>query len=103
LTQKSTGAPPGTLVNTGLREVEEVYVHLIHYDTESFYCITELGSIPEDNSPENVTWYDVRGLHQIDLIKKLGKAYGMHPSSMEDVVDVHQRPKMESYKGGVLL
>lgn len=80
-------------------------MHLTRYDAESFHCITELDSIPEDNSPGNVTWYDVRGLHRIDLIKKLGKAYGVPPppSSMENVVDVHQRPKIESYKGGVLL
>lgn len=103
LTRKATGAPPGTLVYTGLQEMEEVHVHLMHYDADSFHCKTELDSIPEDNAPGKVTWYDVRGLHRVDLIEKLGQDYGMHPLALEDVVDVHQRPKMESYKDGILL
>jgi magnesium transporter len=103
LSRKATGAPPGTLVFTGHQEMEEVHVHLTHYDSEVFHCKTEIGSIPKDNAPGKVTWYDVRGLHRVDLIEKLGMAYGMHPLSLEDVVDVHQRPKMEPYKDGILL
>lgn len=103
VTRKAVGAPPGTLVFTGRREMEEVHVHLTHYDTEYFKCITELDSIPEDNAPGKITWYDVRGLHNVELIEKIGKTYGMHPLSLEDVVDVNQRPKMEPYKDGILL
>lgn len=103
LARKATGAPPGTLVYTGLQEMDQVHVHLTHYDADVFQCDTKLDAIPEDNAPGKVTWYDVRGLHRIDLIEKLGKTYGMHPLSLEDVLDVHQRPKMEPYKDGILL
>ena len=102
-TRKAAGAPPGTLVYTGRKEMEEVYVHLTHYDAEHFHCSTRVGEIPEDNAPGKVTWYDVRGLHKVELIEELGKAYGMHPLALEDVVDVQQRPKMEAYKDGILL
>ncbi len=80
LTRKSTDAPPGTLIYTGLQEMEEVHVHLMHYDAESFHRVNWLDSIPEDNAPGKVTWYDVRGLHRIDLMEKLGKAYGITTS-----------------------
>ncbi|MFT5998241.1 MAG: magnesium transporter [Neolewinella sp.] len=102
-TRRITGAPPGTLVYTGQQEMEEVHVHLTHYDGDNFHCATVTDEIPEDNAPGKTTWFDVRGLHRIELIEKLGKAYGMHPLALEDVVDVNQRPKMEAYKDGILL
>ncbi|MFK8163430.1 MAG: magnesium/cobalt transporter CorA [Lewinella sp.] len=103
INRTAAGAPPGTLVYTGKKEMEEVHVHLTHYDADHFHCSTMIGEIPEDNAPGKTTWYDVRGLHRVKLIEKLGKTYGMHPLALEDVVDVQQRPKMEIYKDGILL
>ena len=102
-TRKATGAPPGTMVYTGQREMEEVHVHLTNYGPDAFDCDTLIDAVPEDDIPEGITWYDVRGLHRTDLVEKLGSSYGMHPLSLEDVVDVHQRPKMEVFKDGILL
>ena len=98
-----SGAPPGTLIYTGRQEMDDVHVHLTHYGPERFNCTTLVNELPEDRSPLKVTWYDVRGLHEVNLIEKLGKSYGMHPLALEDVVDVYQRPKIETYKEGVLL
>lgn len=103
LLRKTVGAPPGTLVYTGQKEMEDVHVHLTHYDKDHFHCSTMTGEIPEDNAPGKITWYDVRGLHRVELIEELGKRYGMHPLALEDVVDVQQRPKMEPYKDGILV
>ena len=102
-TRKESGAPPGSLIYTGRKEMEEVHVHLTHYDSEVFSCETKVDAIPEDNAPGKVTWYDVRGLHRVKLIEELGNTYGMHYLSLEDVLDVNQRPKMEPFKDGILL
>jgi magnesium transporter len=45
----------------------------------------------------------MRGLHDLELVARLGKAHGMHPLALEDVVDVQQRPKMEVYDDGILM
>lgn len=103
LTRTAAGAPPGTLVYTGRKEMDEVHVHLTHYDPQHFHCTTIVDTIPEDNAPGKITWYDMRGLHRVDLVEQLGNAYGMHPLALEDVLDVQQRPKMEAYKDGILL
>jgi len=102
-TRQKAGAPPGTLVYTGRKEMEEVHVHMTHYDPGHFTCETAVDAIPEDNAPGKITWYDVRGLHDVALIEQLGKRYGIHPLALEDIVDVHQRPKMEAYENGILL
>lgn len=102
-TSKPKGAPPGTMVYTGPKQTEEVHVHLTHYDKDSFDCVTVRNAIPPDEGAGRITWYDVRGLHEVELIEQLGSRYGMHPLSLEDVVDIYQRPKMETYPDGILL
>jgi len=46
-----------------------------------------------------VTWVNVDGLGDAEVIQKLGEIFGLHGLAMEDVLDVHQRPKVEQYEG----
>jgi magnesium transporter len=48
-------------------------------------------------SVKPVLWVDVTGLADIDLILKLGETFGLSPLALEDVVNVHQRPKAEEF------
>ena len=50
-----------------------------------------------------VTWYDVRGVHDIGLIEKIGKKFSIHTLALEDIVDTQQRPKFEEYKKGLFI
>ena len=100
-----TGAPPGTLVYTGRQEMDETQVHLTQFgpDLEHYEHHLAVNELPTGESGNGVTWYDMRGLHAVGLVEQLGKRYDMHPLALEDVVDVLQRPKMETYQDGVLL
>ena len=44
-----------------------------------------------------VTWINVNGLGNADVIHELGEMFGLHRLALEDVVNVHQRPKVEDY------
>ena len=44
-----------------------------------------------------VVWVNVEGLADIELIRRLGELFGLHRLALEDVVNVHQRPKVEEY------
>jgi|AntRauTorckE5430_2_1112549.scaffolds.fasta_scaffold00345_10 magnesium transporter len=103
LTRKTSGAPPGTMIYTGSQQTEDVHVHLTRYNNDSYDCVTELNAIPPNEGTGSVSWYDVRGLHEVGLIEQIGSRYGMHPLALEDVVDIYQRPKMETYPDGILL
>ncbi len=43
------------------------------------------------------TWINLDGIHQLDIIEKLGKHFKIHPLVLEDVVNTGQRPKMEDF------
>ena len=45
----------------------------------------------------SVVWIAVEGLGDAETIQRLGKMFGLHPLALEDVVNVHQRAKVEPY------
>ncbi len=100
---KKAGLPPGSLVFTGHQKIERAEVRVIKYNGTE---INELSFDPDriQKTDEGSTiWFDVRGLHEIDLIEKFGPALDIHPLVLEDVLEVTQRPKFEEYPSGYFL
>jgi len=98
---KSTGAAPGSVIFTGKRKVEDTLVHRCTFDAENIKV--SHSSDPVTDEDYNVTWIDVRGIHDEEYISSLGLKFDLHPLILEDLVDVGQRPKMDEYKDAVLL
>eukprot|EP01022_Parablepharisma_sp_SALTPOND_P022633 TRINITY_DN4616_c0_g1_i1.p3 TRINITY_DN4616_c0_g1~~TRINITY_DN4616_c0_g1_i1.p3 ORF type:complete len:303 (+),score=117.73 TRINITY_DN4616_c0_g1_i1:553-1461(+) len=44
-----------------------------------------------------VTWFQVEGVHQVEVIGRLGEIFGLHPLVQEDIVNTLQRPKLEEF------
>jgi len=44
-----------------------------------------------------VTWINVAGLHQIEVLEKLNECFGLHPLVLEDILNTTQRPKIEDF------
>jgi len=97
--RKKLGLPPGTLVFEGEQKVDKARITLIDYDEANFQE-KEVEKI-EDCFPfkdePTVTWINVDGLHDIELVEKLGKHFDIHPLVLEDIVSVGQRPKMDDF------
>ncbi len=45
----------------------------------------------------NVVWIDVTGFGDVALLKHLGELFDLHRLALEDVVNLHQRAKVEDY------
>ncbi len=93
----SAGAPPGTLVADPLSS--PTAMDYITYDetgcTEN--ASAEVGGLAKVVGKRAVTWINVVGLADIALIEALGKQFDLHRLALEDVINVHQRPKLEEY------
>jgi magnesium transporter len=44
-----------------------------------------------------VSWINVDGLHDIEIIQQVGDCQGLHPLVLEDILNTDQRPKLEDY------
>ncbi len=94
------GSSPGTLVHVGEQKVDETRITLIDYD-EAHLDERVLDDI-EDAFPlrdlPTVTWINIDGLHEIDIIEKIGQHFNIHPLVLEDIVNTGQRPKTEEFE-----
>ncbi len=91
------GLPPGSVIHTGERLAEEIRITVMDYDKLTLNE-KEVKSIEDcfkyKNKP-SITWINVDGLHDVEIIQKLGNCYDIHPLVLEDIADTDQRPKME--------
>lgn len=93
------GLPPASLVYGGEKKQEEVFINLITYDESEFLEERiELSQLQDHlNLQKKVIWIDVVGLHDIALLEQIGKLFGIHKLTLEDILSVEQRPKMEVF------
>jgi magnesium transporter len=93
------GESPGTL-----RLQEEVVrrkpvITLIEYDRANLEerVIEDRDELLSHLNNQRVTWINIDGLGDIEVLRSLGSQFNLHPLALEDVLDTTQRPKVEQY------
>ena len=94
------GLPPGTLVHVGEKKVESVRITFIDYDEQIFQekQVPNIEECLKLKDTPTVSWINIDGLHDIELLEKLGKSFEIHPLILEDILSTGQRPKFEDYE-----
>jgi magnesium transporter len=97
------GEVPGTVVVDP--NAPKPVIHVISYGTDkieeqTLESVEELPALLE-RSP--VTWVNIAGLGDAHTLERLREMLGIHPLVMEDVVNVHQRPKVDHYDDGMFV
>ena len=93
------GLAPGSIVHIGKKKIENVKITVIDYDKNKFEeekVVNVKDCYPFKEKP-SVTWINVVGLHDVDVIRKIGEHYDIHSLVLEDIVNTGQRPKIEDY------
>ena len=94
------GLAPGSLVPVEAPTDEPVRMHVLDYDAEGLRerdVETVEDTLPFRESP-TVTWLNVDGLHDLELLESLGSEFGLHPLVLEDIVNTGHRPKSEEFE-----
>lgn len=94
---QKAGLPPGSLIHVGAKGPEKTKISIIDYDGETFQE-KEAKSVEECYSfkeTATVTWINIDGVHDSEVVSKLGTHFGIHPLILEDIMTTAQRPKME--------
>ncbi|MBU0743608.1 magnesium/cobalt transporter CorA [bacterium] len=97
--RKPAAQAPGTVEFHGEKRVERVTIKVIDYQGDRFEEreIDDFHECFTYRNTDTVTWINVNGLHDTDLLRELGAHYGLHSLVLEDIVNTHQRPKMEDF------
>ncbi|MBU1974797.1 MAG: magnesium/cobalt transporter CorA [Nanoarchaeota archaeon] len=94
---KKAGMSPGSVVFVGKKKIAKPQFTLIDYTNKTFVqkkLKRVEDAFPFKNLP-SVTWLDIIGLHETQVIEKIGKHFELHPLIQEDIVNTNQRPIFE--------
>jgi magnesium transporter len=97
---KKAGLSPGTLMHVGEKRTEKVTITLMDYDEKQVRekddaAMEDCATFKEKPS---VTWFNVCGVHDVELIEEIGKIFNIHPLVLEDILNTGQRPKLEDHE-----
>lgn len=98
------GLSPGTLVYQGEKPNIQPRVTLVQYSPESYTTESSASWDTLKASVKTVSphkWVHVEGLNNLRLIESVGSFFGVHQMTLEDIVNVHHRPKMSDFESYV--
>ena len=99
------GSIPGTLVID--ESAPSPRIRVIHFGADPNSLrkkkVTDIETLREVRSTGDTTWVDVQGFGDQEKITQIAEIFDIHPLAMEDIVNVPQRPKAESYGDQALI
>ena len=96
---EKAGMPPGSLVHVGDVQESASRITLVDYSKVDIreLAVQSFDEILDYRDSDTVTWVIIEGLTNVDLVEKIGSAFGIHQLVLEDILNTHQRPKFEEY------
>lgn len=101
---QKAGLPPGTPMYIGDNPTETARITVIHY-SETELEEREVEHLEECFSfkdKQTVNWINVDSLHA-GVIAQLGHCFGVPALVLEDILNTHQRPKLEDFDGSLYI
>lgn len=97
LRKPPVGSSPGTLVPP--LDSGSIRIKLFSYDENDLIeeDIDSVHKLQERLGQRRVVWIDVQGLADHDALREIAEVFDLHVLALEDIVHVHQRPKLETY------
>ena len=96
---EKVGLRPGSLVHVGDEKPSEARITVIDYDREQLHE-SEIRKVEECltfRDKPTVTWINVDGVNDAQILEKIGECFGLHPLILEDIMNTDQRPKVEDF------
>ncbi|MFH2048637.1 MAG: magnesium/cobalt transporter CorA [bacterium] len=105
ISKKKIGLEPGSVIFVGEKKLEKARIRVIDYDKDTLkeLEITSIEDCFSFRDTPTISWINIDGLHNEQLLEKIGEHYGLHPLSMEDIANTGQRPKLEITDNYVLI
>lgn len=95
-----------TINNNALPEsISRPKIHLFSFNSSNVHektiDVDEISSALKDHSQH--IWINVHGIHDTDLINKIGIAFNLHPLVIDDILNTEQRPKVDDFDAYIFL
>nr|WP_321256825.1 magnesium/cobalt transporter CorA [uncultured Pseudodesulfovibrio sp.] len=102
---KKSGMPPGSLIFIGRQKNETPRLRIIDYDMgiirDEF--IQTIDDATCAKTTATTSWINIDGLHEIEIIKRVGDNFNIPSMVLEDILNTGQRPKIEEYPNHIFI
>jgi magnesium transporter len=99
LSSEKAGLPSGSLVHVGEVHEYENRISVIDYSKSTIEkrTVKAIADILPYKQTDTVTWVNIEGLTDVSIIDAIGRHFDIHSLVLEDILNTHQRPKLEDY------
>lgn len=99
------GLSPMELVFRGHKKIDQVQIRVIEFDQTNVEerTLSDISEIGPQKNKESITWVNIDGLHDIDLLRSVGKEFQFENLILSDVLETNARPKIEDYEDWVFI
>ncbi|MGW8317274.1 MAG: magnesium/cobalt transporter CorA [Bacteroidales bacterium] len=101
------GQRPGSLVLIGTQKMEHPVIQVMDFDTDNLTEkeLKSIDEVVEYIQSDQMSWINIYGIHDTELMQKIADIFQLHPIFMEDIMDTDQTPRYEdgdTYEGFIL-
>ena len=97
---RTIGYAPGSLIPKQKPDPRPLKLTLIEYGPNMAvveHQVHQLSECIPFNPQTPVSWLNIDGSHQVELLEDIGRQLNIHPLVLEDILNTNQRPKLEDY------
>lgn len=97
--KEAIGLSPDAILFRGERKSDAIRIRLIDFDSDKLNEI-EPNNVADTyvfDKSNTISWLNIDGLHDVDIIEQLSKGFNLDPIIIHDVLNTHARPKFHDY------
>ncbi len=100
--KEDIGLSPYELKFRGKKKADEVRIRVIDFDLEEVREteITNTGELKQFRNQESITWINVDGLHNEQIIRDISDIFSIPADILSDVMEPSSRPQTEAFDNG---
>ena len=89
---EKAGLSPGSLVFVGEKKTEKAKISIIDYNEKKFEekQVKNIEECFPFKDLPTVTWINICGLHQTEIVERVGNHFEIHPLVQEDILSTGQ-------------
>lgn len=93
------GLPPGTPVYLGKKRNDQITIEVFQYNETDVRHLLNVADrdFSQYISEQYITWINIDGAYDQELVKRVGEQFNLHPLTQEDIMNTDHRPKVEHF------
>ena len=103
--KEDIGLSPDDMSFRGERKMDKALLRIVDFDADNLEekVIDNVDSLFEYQKSPSVTWFNIDGLHQTEIIEKIAEGFEFDKLVLAEVMDVHSRPTIQEFSNCILL